>query len=340
GDLEIGWVDGLRVQSSNAHLNVTDRPPSGPLNFDATMKHGVLTQAVLKITDESLAVRIEQQKGKHTVGVRGRSWPTPTSPAVILDTVEADGEWSDTGVRFPHVRVQTLGGQVQGDLTFRWNNPAQLESSFNFQGVDAAQVSKLFGEGNLTGTASGTGHLIMQAEELTTLAQAPVFEGEVTITDGVILNADLEKAAGLLRKVPVMGGQTPFDTAHVRFEMREGRLLVPEMDIASARLEASGQMTVEKDRQIAGDLEVGLKNLASIVGIPLVISGTLDEPRLSPSTESVVGAAVGTAILGPGLGTAVGVKAGQAVRKLREMFTGGTKSEEPAPVPQTDPDAP
>ena len=340
GDLEIGWVDGVRLTSNEAQLTPANQAPIGPFNFEASLKGGALTQATFNHTDETLTVRVEQHQAKQVVSVRGRSFAIPMNPAVILDSIEADGEWSDTGVRFPDIRMQTLGGTAQGDVTFQWNIPARLESSFKFQGVDATKASKLFGEGNITGTASGTGHLVLHAEELSRLAQAPAFDGEVTITDGVILKTDLEKAASLLRKVPVVGGQTPFDTAHARFEMREGRLVVPQMDIASARLEASGKMTIEKGRQIAGDLEVGLKSFASIAGIPLVISGTLDEPRLRPSTESVAGAAVGTAILGPGVGTAVGVKAGQAVRKLRQLFAGEDKSEEPAPAPHAEAAAP
>ncbi len=44
--------------------------------------------------------------------------------------------------------------------------------------------------------------------------------------------------------------------------------------------------------------------------IPLNVSGTLDTPILLPTGASLAGAAVGTAILGPGAGTSVGAKVG------------------------------
>jgi hypothetical protein len=45
--------------------------------------------------------------------------------------------------------------------------------------------------------------------------------------------------------------------------------------------------------------------------MPLNVSGTVESPLLYPTKGTMAGAAVGTAILGPGVGTAVGSKVGQ-----------------------------
>jgi phage tail tape-measure protein len=50
--------------------------------------------------------------------------------------------------------------------------------------------------------------------------------------------------------------------------------------------------------------------------MPMVVSGTLNEPVVRPSGSALAGAAVGTAILGPGLGTAIGVRVGGFLNKL------------------------
>ncbi|MNC99072.1 hypothetical protein D3C83_172330 [compost metagenome] len=44
--------------------------------------------------------------------------------------------------------------------------------------------------------------------------------------------------------------------------------------------------------------------------VPLNVSGTVDSPVVVPTGAAVAGAAAGTAILGPGVGTSVGVKIG------------------------------
>jgi hypothetical protein len=50
--------------------------------------------------------------------------------------------------------------------------------------------------------------------------------------------------------------------------------------------------------------------------MPLVVSGTVRSPVLYPSGSVLAGAAVGTALLGPGLGTALGIKIGNMLHKL------------------------
>ncbi len=56
--------------------------------------------------------------------------------------------------------------------------------------------------------------------------------------------------------------------------------------------------------------------------MPLNVSGTLDSPMALPTGASVTGAALGTAVLGPGIGTSVGAKVGNWAEGL---FGGGDK---------------
>jgi hypothetical protein len=48
----------------------------------------------------------------------------------------------------------------------------------------------------------------------------------------------------------------------------------------------------------------------------LEVAGTLSDPILFPNRAALAGAAVGTGLMGPGFGTTVGAKAGQALDKL------------------------
>ncbi|MHB1291318.1 MAG: hypothetical protein ACYCY5_03920 [Sulfuricella sp.] len=58
------------------------------------------------------------------------------------------------------------------------------------------------------------------------------------------------------------------------------------------------------------------------MSVPLRVSGTLQNPVLFPTGAEVTGAVVGTAILGPGVGTSLGV---QAADKLDSWFGGKKK---------------
>jgi hypothetical protein len=50
--------------------------------------------------------------------------------------------------------------------------------------------------------------------------------------------------------------------------------------------------------------------MGASTGVPLNVAGTVDAPLLYPTGASMAGAAVGTVLMGPGLGTSVGAKVG------------------------------
>ena len=62
----------------------------------------------------------------------------------------------------------------------------------------------------------------------------------------------------------------------------------------SGVLEASGNVSMFR-RKLDGELAIDL--VGGVVGIPLKISGTVEEPVLSMTAGAVTGAAVGTAVL-------------------------------------------
>ena len=78
-------------------------------------------------------------------------------------------------------------------------------------------------------------------------------------------------------------------------------------------------------KQLDGVIEVKLKKGVVLVGIPLQVSGTLDAPVVLPTKAALAGAAIGTGMLRPGVGTSVGLKAAAGVEKLKSLFGGDKK---------------
>jgi len=89
-----------------------------------------------------------------------------------------------------------------------------------------------------------------------------------------------------------------------------------KLKISSGSLNAGGKVDISPSLQIGGTLDTNIKGTAGMVSMPMVVSGTLNNPIVRPSGSALAGAAVGTAILGPGLGTAVGIKIGGFLNKL------------------------
>jgi hypothetical protein len=59
-----------------------------------------------------------------------------------------------------------------------------------------------------------------------------------------------------------------------------------------------------------------------LVAVPLVVTGTVNQPLVYPSKAAIAGAALGTAVLGPGVGTSLGIKASKGLDKIKGLFGG------------------
>ena len=67
---------------------------------------------------------------------------------------------------------------------------------------------------------------------------------------------------------------------------------------------------MQPTKDLSGRITAQIKALGASTNVPLNVAGTVQSPLLYPTGASIAGAAVGTAILGPGLGTSVGAKVG------------------------------
>ena len=79
-------------------------------------------------------------------------------------------------------------------------------------------------------------------------------------------------------------------------------------------LRASGNVAISSKQALSGRVSVELVSamLGGAVGVPLVVSGTLDAPEVMLTRSALVGAAIGTALM-PGVGTGAGASLGDKV---------------------------
>jgi hypothetical protein len=104
-----------------------------------------------------------------------------------------------------------------------------------------------------------------------------------------------------------------------------------EASIASGALTANAEVSISSKQELSGQIDVALKGTSALVSTPLALSGTVQNPSLYPSNAALAGAAAGTALLGPGLGTAAGMKAARMAQKLFSGKPDGKKKKaEPA----------
>jgi hypothetical protein len=141
------------------------------------------------------------------------------------------------------------------------------------------------------------------------LKNALKLETPFDIRDGVLQGIDIQKAATSL----ITGdssGQTKFDVLSGRFAMERGTQRITNLKVSSGSLAADGNVTIAPNKALSGRInaQVRVGGLAAAT-VPLNITGTVDSPLALPTAAALTGGAIGTAIL-PGVGTAIGTKAG------------------------------
>jgi hypothetical protein len=98
--------------------------------------------------------------------------------------------------------------------------------------------------------------------------------------------------------------------------MERGGYHFTQLKITSGALAADGDVSISRTKELSGRINAQVKVAGTSANVPLNVGGTLAAPLLYPTGGTIAGAAAGTAILGPGLGTSVDAKVGGWVEGL------------------------
>ena len=126
--------------------------------------------------------------------------------------------------------------------------------------------------------------------------------------------------ASLLVRQNQKGDVTQFEELSGVLKTSGKQYHLRDLKVSSGLLAARGQVKVKLDDTLDGEVAVELKNSVSLAAIPLIISGTVKKPVIYPSKAAIAGAVAGTALLGPGVGTSLGMKAGSALNRFKDSF--------------------
>ncbi|WP_332743162.1 hypothetical protein [Hydrogenophaga sp.] len=267
------------------------------------------------------------------VGVQGRSstvqaelaldedgWPANATVAVIRGALEgtkallqreADHQTAWT------LKVDVGGGTLQGPLTVKLpaaSAPVRdlvFEASLETRGVEVSALTAP--SRTLTGRLDASTTLsarINPRAGTASVADALRSQTRFTVNNAVLHGVDLARAVatvGLSR-----GGSTALDTLAGQVRTRGQRIELTNLVASSGVLAATGEVTVAPSRALSGRVRVDVTRGAGgdVVGVPLVVGGTLDEPSVSLSRSALLGAAIGTALM-PGVGTGAGANLGE-----------------------------
>ncbi len=310
-DLQLVWPD-AKYPAMNAEATLTG--------------DNKLESAVVETLDGKLKADVTPNGEEQLIVVNANKWTLPVGLPLLIDKAKLEMHLKGSKLSIPKFDIALYGGKLTGDAVLSWpenKGKANWKTSGNLS-VDnlsvqrpSSMVSKgvylsgnLFGKGNFSASAKEAGHLSDNLQA----------NFQFKVNNGVLHGLDLVKVASLLIKQSQSGGETQFDEFSGVLNSTGKQYHLRDIKISSGLLSAKGQVKVKPNKALDGTMVVDVKNSMGLTAIPLDVSGTVSKPVVLPSKAAIAGAVAGTAILGPGVGTSLGIKAGGAIDKLKGLF--------------------
>jgi uncharacterized protein involved in outer membrane biogenesis len=302
-------VESIRLNSALVNLG---KASFGP--FDARVSldsKGEPENASITTQDGKLKAFVKPDKSNYLIDATAKSWKLPGGPAIVFDELIVKGVATLNDADFSQVSAKLYGGTVNGKAVFSWQKGFQLKGNFDVNQVELKSLAPLLSPGaSVSGKLTAKPVFSASAADADHLMSALRLETPFNVQNGVLHGVDIAQAATNLIKHGATGGETHFDQLSGHLDMERSALRFTQLKIASGVLAADGNVNISPTKDLSGRITAQIKALGSSANVPLNVAGTVHSPLLYPTGASMAGAAVGTVILGPGLGTSVGAKVG------------------------------
>ena len=323
----------IRVESirlDNAMIKLA-KVSFGP--FDARInlnRAGFPTDASIETRDGKLKAFIKPDKPDYyLIDVSAQAWRLPAGPAILFDEIHIKGIATSKQVHLGEIRARLYGGSISGKGDIGWHKGMHLKGNLNIRRVELNSLVPLFSsKTRMSGRLDAKPVFSASTPKAAQLLDALRLETPFNVQDGVYYGVDLQKAAMSFVKGEIRGGETRFEELSAHFALDRGTQRLTNLKIVSGSYAANGHVTISAEKALSGRINAEIKAAKlTAASVPLNVSGTVDSPMLFPTAAYLAGAAAGTAVLGPGLGTSVGAKVGDWVDSV---FGSGSQGKSPA----------
>ena len=321
-----------RIEVRDAFVNLTEfKLREIDLDLDLTPENA-LARAQVRADRNHLNATLLPRGKELIVDIAAHDWKLPAGPPLLMSSLSASGTLNPReGLSLTKIEARLYDGTVSGKLNVGWAKEWVIAGNLDVQGVEIQSVVALFTKDTtISGRLTANPVVDMRAPSAAQLSEAVDVESDFKVENGILYNMDLGNAPkALLNKDALKGGQTHFDNFTGHLGVDSAGYYLSNVEITSGVLTAEAEVSISSKQELSGQIDVAIRGTSALVSTPLALSGTVQNPWVYPSKGALAGAAAGTALLGPGLGTAVGMK---AARMTQKFFGGKRKKKKAVPV--------
>ena len=274
----------------------------------------------LNTVDGVLNADVTPKEEGHLILINAEKWTSPVGLPLMIDKASLEMYLKGSQLDIPKIDLALYNGSLTGNAVLSWAKGWRTSGKLQVNRLSVIEPSRMASKSvYLSGNLSGNGGFSASAKDAAALTDNLTSDFKFHVKNGVLHGLDLVKLASLLTKQN-SGGDTQFDEFSGVFNAKGKLYTVRDINMRSGLLVATGQVKVKPNKTLDGVVEVELKKGVSLAAIPLQVSGTVAKPSVFPTKSAMAGAVAGTAILGPGVGTTLGIKAAGVVDKIKGLF--------------------
>jgi len=307
-----------RIEIRDANIDFTDfKLRQADVDLELTPEGG-LAQAQVRADQGRVTGTLVPQEKDFALTLSAQNWKLPAGPPIVFSSLDASGIVNADGLVLSTIDGRLYDGTLAGKLAVGWQKEWTIAGNLDVRQVEIGPVAGLYGkETTISGRLTANPMFDMRAMSASQLAEAINVETDFKVENGVLYKVDLAAAPqALLNKDAMKGGDTRFDEFSGHLAVDSGGYHLTGLNISSGVLKAQGELSISPKQELSGRMEVAVKGASALVSTPLAVSGTVQNPTLFPTKATLAGAAAGTALLGPGVGTTIGMKAAQVTERL------------------------
>jgi hypothetical protein len=204
--------------------------------------------------------------------------PSPAS-LFIFDSGTVKGNLRASALALSKIELRIFDGLVNGSAVLRADKQPSMAGEVSFERISARRFGEALGIGpQFEGDTTGKMKFSATADSWATLFAGLDAEGDFSTHRGALGGIDLAEAVRRGAAAPTRGGVTRFESLSGRFKLTADSYRFSGLAMNSGLMQSVGQMTLSKDLQLNGSMEVQMRGSANQLRMPVSISGPFRTP--------------------------------------------------------------
>lgn len=274
-------AEGPQVTLEQAEISFRGLAVSGLSGEVRRAVDGRFEALLLHSSDRTLSFEAKPSAAGMVFVLEADGWrPSPAS-SWLVDSGRVKGSLDGSALSLDEIELRLFDGLVQGAARLRGDPQPAMAGELAFERISARRLGEALGIGaQFEGETAGKMKFSASADSWSSIFSALDAEGVFTMRRGVLGGIDLAEAARRGPAVPTSGGSTRFELLSGRFGVTPDSCRFSGLTLSSGLLQSVGQLSVGRNLQLGGSMEIQLRGTVNQLRMPVSISGPLSAPVL------------------------------------------------------------